>query len=299
MKIQQLSHEIGVGIDTLRIWERRYGFPIPGRDVRGHRSYSRNQVEELRVVKKLQDFGQRPGKIFALSPQDRRKLLDSLTTDKPPSDDRLQRLVDEMSPRQIADELAVQRNKLGLSGFIKQFVMPLLQLLDHGWTSGRLTIAREHLITEQLESLLKFELDKTATQNRPQILFLTLSGERHKIGLLLSAVIFQQAGLQVLWLREELPLSEIPQLAAELGVIGVALSFSSHYARRQAKQDLRNLRRQLDPQIKIIAGGHAVQEMSSLPDLLICNDLEKIPKLISRHFMKQQNQQKNDDSVLF
>ncbi|MEN8686920.1 MAG: MerR family transcriptional regulator [Desulfuromonadales bacterium] len=289
MKILQLSQEIGVGIDTLRIWERRYGFPVPGRDARGHRSYNRSQVEELRVVKKLQDFGQRPGKIFALSPPDRRELLDRLTTHKLPSDAHLKRLVDEMSPRQIAAELADQRSKLDLSGFIKHCVMPLLQLLDHGWTTGQLSIAREHLITEQLENLLKNELHKTAMENRPQIVFLTLSGERHKLGLLLSAVTFQQAGLHIFWLREELPLSEIPQLAIDLGVAGVALSFSSHYARRQAKQDLRDLRRQLDAKVKIIAGGDAVQHMSSLPDLLVCNDLEQIPQLVSRHFVKRQS----------
>ena len=45
MTIQQLSREIGIGIDTLRIWERRYGFPIPGRDTRGHRTYSAEQVD--------------------------------------------------------------------------------------------------------------------------------------------------------------------------------------------------------------------------------------------------------------
>ncbi len=291
MKIQQLSHEIGVGLDTLRIWERRYGSPVPGRDAHGHRNYSRNQAEELRVVKKLQDLGQRPGKIFALCPKDRRELLETLTSQKLPDDQRLKNLIEEMSSQQIAAELAVQRSSLGLSGFIKQCVMPLLQLLDHGWTTGRLSIAREHLITDQLENLLKLELDKTATENRPQIVFLTLSGERHKIGLLLSAVIFQRAGLQVLWLREDLPLSEIPQLATDLGVTGVALSFSSHYASRQAKQDLRTLRKSLDPRIKIIAGGHAVQQMSSLPDLLICNNLEQIPPLIRQHFIKQQSRE--------
>jgi DNA-binding transcriptional MerR regulator len=287
MKIQQLSQEIGVGIDTLRIWERRYGFPVPGRDARGHRSYSAHQVEQLRVVKKLQDFGQRPGKIFALNPQDRRSLLERLTTDKLPCDDRLQYLVEEMGPGQIAVELSEQRKSLGLNDFIRQCVMPLLQLLDHGWTTGQLSIAREHLISEQLEKQLKLELEKTVPENRPQILFLTLSGERHKIGLLLSAVIFHSSGLNVHWLRDELPLSEIPQLAADLGVDGVALSFSSHYPRRQAKQDLRNLRMELDPGIKIIAGGQAVEQVNSLPDLLICNDLEQIPQLVSRHFYKQ------------
>ena len=290
MKIQQLSQEIGVGIDTLRIWERRYGFPVPGRDARGHRSYSAKQVEQLRVVKKLQDLGQRPGKIFALNPQDRGALLEQLTTDKLPCDDRLQYLIDEMEPRKIGAELDEQRNSLGLIGFIRHCAVPLLQLLDHGWTTGQLSIAREHLITDQLEQLLKLELDKTVKENRPQILFLTLCGERHKIGLLLSAVMFQQYGVQVHWLREELPLSEIPQLASELGVTGVALSFSSHYPRRQAKQDLRNLRKQLDPGVKIIAGGQAVEQVNSLPDLLVCNDLEQIPQLVSRHFYIQQSQ---------
>jgi DNA-binding transcriptional MerR regulator len=289
MKIQQLSQEIGVGIDTLRIWERRYGFPVPGRDARGHRSYSADQVEQLRVVKKLQDCGQRPGKIFALNPRDRHALLEQLTSEKLPCDDRLQRLVEEMGPGQIAAELDKQRKSLGLQGFIRQYVIPMLQLLDHGWTSGQLSIAREHLISEQLEKQLWLELDKTVPEYQPQILFLTLSGERHKIGLLLSAVIFQNSGLRVHWLREELPLSEIPQLTTELGVTGVALSFSSHYPRRQAKQDLRNLRKQLDPGIKIIVGGHAVQQMTSLPDLLVCSDLEQIPQLVSRHFSKQQS----------
>jgi len=287
MTIQQLSHEVGIGIDTLRIWERRYGFPVPGRDARGHRSYTIQQVDELRVVKKLQSFGQRPGKIFALSPNERRNLLDKLSSYNVQGDERLKVLIAEMRPQQIATELAEQRINLGLDGFIHQYVIPLLQLLDHGWTTAQLSIAREHIVSDQLESLLKQELAKTTTGNRPQILFLTLSGERHKIGLLLSAVLAQRAGLKVLYLSEELPLSEIPELATDLGVTGVALSFSSHYAPRQAKQDLRSLRKQLDSQIKIIAGGRAVQNMSSLSDLLICTDLEQIPQLVSRHFSKK------------
>ncbi|MGW8313180.1 MAG: MerR family transcriptional regulator [Desulfuromonadales bacterium] len=287
MTIQQLSQEVGIGIDTLRVWERRYGCPSPGRDARGHRSYNQQQVEELRLVKKLQDLGQRPGKIFLLSPNQRRGLLHKLSSSHVPGDQHLKLLIEKMKPQQIATELAEQRDKLGLHGFIQQYVIPLLRVLDHGWTIGQLSIAREHLVSDQLESLLKQELVKTIADNRPHVLFLTLSGERHKIGLLLAAVLFQESGLKVLCLSEELPLSEVPELATELGVTGVALSFSSHYAPRQAKQDLRSLRKQLDPRIKIIAGGRAVHKMSSLPDLLICSDLGQIPQLVGRHFSNQ------------
>ncbi|MEJ2471173.1 MAG: MerR family transcriptional regulator [Desulfuromonadales bacterium] len=285
MNIQQLSHETGIGVDTLRIWERRYGEPTPGRDARGHRSYTTAQVDALRIVKKLQNFGQRPSKIFALCSQLRVALLQRSAADKLPDDHRLKRLIIEMTPQQMATELAEQYDRLGLNTFIHQYVTPLLQQLDHGWTTGQLSIAREHLISDQLENLLKGELAGMTRAGAPQIVFLTLSGERHKIGLLLAAILFQQAGLPVIWLSEELPLSEIPELARTLGVSGVAMSFSSYYASRQAKQDLRSLRRQLDSDIKIIAGGCAVQQMASLPNLLICTDLEQIPQLARRHFI--------------
>ena len=38
-------------------------------------------------------------------------------------------------------------------------------------------------------------------------------------------------------------------------------------------------------------GLQAVQQMSSLPDLLICNNLEQIPPLIRQHFIKQQSRE--------
>ncbi len=205
MTIQQLSQEIGIGIDTLRIWERRYGFPIPGRDARGHRSYSLKQVEELRVVKNLQSFGQRPGKIFSLTSGQRRELLEELTTQSLPEDCGLQKLVYDLSPSEIVAEMSRQLQSLGLVNFVHQYAVPLLQLLDHGWSSGQLSIAREHLISDQLENLLRPKLTGNAASPSLSILFLTLSGERHKLGLLLAAVLFEQAGVPALWLSEELP----------------------------------------------------------------------------------------------
>lgn len=284
MTIQQLSHEIGISIDTLRIWERRYGFPLPGRDARGHRSYSVEQVEELRIVKSLRNLGQRPGKIFSLTPTQRRELLDALPSRELPKNTEPQLLVYELPPDQIAGELDRQRQHLGLVDFIHQYAVPLLQTLDHGWAGGQISIAREHLISDQLENLLRAELSGHAGNTSSSILCLTLSGERHKLGLLLAAVLFEQAGVATIWLNEELPLSEVPALAAELGVNGLALSFSGHYSQRRAKQDLSSLRRELDPAIKIIAGGHALRQTCGLPNLLICTDLQQIPQITKRHF---------------
>ncbi len=286
MTIQQLSQEIGIGTDTLRIWERRYGFPVPDRDSRGHRSYSQKQVDELRIVKSLQSYGQRPGKILSLSRQERRQLLETLVGQDRPDNQRLQQVLEEFPPFQIAQEMAEQREQLGLELFVLNFAVPLLQLLDRNWTNGRLSVAREHLISDHLENLLKPEFSSLSA-SKPHILFLTMNGERHKLGLLLAAALFHTAGANCIWINESLPLSEIPVLATEMSAAGVALSFSSHYSQRQAKQDLGRLRKELSPAIKLVAGGQAVQQITSLPNLLVCTDLRKIRRLVERHFITQ------------
>jgi len=287
MTIQQLSQDIGIGIDTLRVWERRYGFPAPGRDSRGHRSYSHEQVEALRVVKKLQDLGLRPGKIFKMSSLERRELLLASTPRDSSHNVVLQQLAKELSPKQIDWELHGQLQQLGLSNFIHQFVLPLLQVLDQGWTDNNISIAREHLVSDSLEQLLREQLLAGQQKDKSsQILFLTLSGERHKLGLLMAAALFSGEGINGIFLNEEIPLTEVPKLASELKVKGVALSFSCHYSLRQAKQDLSSLRKNLDQKIKLIVGGHAVQKITSLPNLLVCTDLQQIPQLASRHFRK-------------
>jgi len=41
---------LGISPNTLRSWERRYGFPKPHRSAGGHRQYSLNEIEALRLT---------------------------------------------------------------------------------------------------------------------------------------------------------------------------------------------------------------------------------------------------------
>jgi DNA-binding transcriptional MerR regulator len=41
---------LGISPNTLRSWERRYGFPQPHRSAGGHRQYSLNEIEALRLT---------------------------------------------------------------------------------------------------------------------------------------------------------------------------------------------------------------------------------------------------------
>src|ERR1700758_2508741 len=65
--IAAVERETGLSKDTLRVWERRYGFPRPLRDAHGERSYPADQVMRLRMIRRLMDQGLRPGAIVGSS----------------------------------------------------------------------------------------------------------------------------------------------------------------------------------------------------------------------------------------
>jgi DNA-binding transcriptional MerR regulator len=65
--IGTVERDTGIGRDTLRIWERRYGFPNPERNSKGERVYSAEQVRRLQLMRRLLDQGLRPGKVVPLS----------------------------------------------------------------------------------------------------------------------------------------------------------------------------------------------------------------------------------------
>jgi DNA-binding transcriptional MerR regulator len=285
ISIQTLSRELETGVDTLRVWERRYGNPEPTRDARGHRVYSEEQRQELRLVRKLLDLGERPARIFRLAPQQRQQRLEELVAELKPDSNELRRLAIDTQPVELAGEIRLLLRHHGLAQFIHEICVPLLQLLGFAWTEGSISIAREHLISDLIEETLRHEIRRQpARGDVAHILFLNLSGERHRLGLLLAASLFQLAGCRSTLIQEDLPLDEVAPLTAELKVNAVALSFSRHYSALQAKKELVELRRRLEPQIRLIAGGDALKGKIFLPGILLCNDLNQIAAICKREF---------------
>jgi DNA-binding transcriptional MerR regulator len=57
LSIGEVVKATGVRQSTLRAWERRHGFPVPQRAPSGHRRYSSEQVERIRLVLRERDRG--------------------------------------------------------------------------------------------------------------------------------------------------------------------------------------------------------------------------------------------------
>ncbi|MEY4428243.1 MAG: hypothetical protein RLZZ182_932, partial [Pseudomonadota bacterium] len=70
MSIAAVERDTGLSKDTLRVWERRYAFPQPVRDAQGERCYPLDQIEKLRLIKRLLDVGHRPSRLVSLPMDD-------------------------------------------------------------------------------------------------------------------------------------------------------------------------------------------------------------------------------------
>jgi PAS domain S-box-containing protein len=57
MRVGELARRTGVGVSTLRAWERRFGFLAPGRTASGQREYVEDDVERVNAVVRLVNDG--------------------------------------------------------------------------------------------------------------------------------------------------------------------------------------------------------------------------------------------------
>ena len=75
LSIAAIERDTGLSKDTLRVWERRYGFPVAMRDSQGERSYPLDQLQRLRTLKRLIDGRHRPGRVVCLDAGELERLL--------------------------------------------------------------------------------------------------------------------------------------------------------------------------------------------------------------------------------
>lgn len=264
--IAAVERDCGLTKDTLRIWERRYGFPRPGRDGYGERVYPAEQVDKLRLIKRLIDQGHRPGKIIGLATDELQRLAGGPTRAAPrtsagESDPLAPFLasVKSHAPDALRDGLAQALLRLGLARFVDEVVAPLNERVGEAWARGEFEVHEEHLYTESVQCVLRNAIraipQPAGETRRPLVLLTTLPQEPHGIGLLMAEAIFALEGARCVSLGVQTPLRDIVQAAAAQRVDVVALSFSACLGPHQVLGSLAELRGKLDAAIEIWAGG--------------------------------------------
>lgn len=287
MNISAVERDTGLSKDTLRMWERRYAFPTPGRDRYGERVYSPNQVQKLRLIKRLMGLGYRPGKIIGQSIEELELVGSTVTAPQPESDPALDVFLNLIKSNQSAElrhHLALALALQGLKPFILETVAPLNSAVGNAWMNGTLAVFEEHLYSELVRSILRNAISAIQPQgNAPRVLLTSLPGEQHSLGLLMAEAMFVVEGAFCIPLGNETPVRDIAAAALGHRADIVALSFSASYPEHKAVEGLQDLRPLMPHASQIWAGGSAVTRIRKpLADVQLIGDLADIAGQVAR-----------------
>lgn len=267
LSIAAVERDTGLSKDTLRIWERRYGFPMPQRDGLGERAYPLDQVQKLRVVKRLLDGGHRPGRVVTM-PMDALLALseNSLGAVKQAPSQELPDvrpwvgLLRSHDVDALRQQLVQAHMRLGLSRFVTEVVTPLNTLIGDSWMRGQLEIFEEHLYAEVLQGVLRSalsQLPRPEPGRGPRVLLTTFPGEPHGLGLLMAEVLFALEGAECVSLGVQTPIWNIVLATQALRIDIVALGFTGCMNPNQVVDGLSELRTKCSPATAIWTGGAA------------------------------------------
>ena len=253
MSIAAAQRDSGLSKDTLRAWERRYGFPEPLRNAHDERLYPPAQVAKLRLLRRLVAAGHRPGKIVGRPAEELAILVGGIDASEP----------QDIGPeaREVLARLAAYDAER-LRAFAADLGPALAQAVGAAWWRGELEIHQEHLFTEQFTAVLRGAINAVlgagTPQGHPRVLLSTFPQEPHALGLLMAETMFVLEGCTCVSLGVQMPVPEIAAAARAHGADILALSFSAIVPAAQAQAGLAELRAIVPETVEIWAGGACV-----------------------------------------
>ena len=288
LPIAVVERETGLSKDTLRVWERRYGFPTPERDAFGDRVYRASDVQQLRLLRRLLDMGHRPAKVVGL-PLERLAAMvhqpAASAADGPVAapGQALTGFLKTSDLPGLRDHLAQQLATQGLLGFVCDYLAQATVAVGDAWARGDIGVAQEHLFTEIVTRLLRGHLQQLSMrqQQGKRVLLATLPGEQHGLGLLMAECILSVRGHIAIPLGTEVPMKDLMWACEAYRCDVVALSFSQARSVAFVTDGVKAIRAAVPSSVEIWIGGAGASLLKSVPEgVLIFRQLNGLGEIV-------------------
>jgi len=270
--IGELSEMTGIGVHTLRVWEKRYGAPHSQRLPSGHRRYPKEEVPRLKAIASALESGYRASKVVTATMEELQGLmgLAAFSQPKPDSESRKQdklssdktviegwaQLIHAGKDDELLSGFHEQFGRHGALDFICDFAVPLLERIGNGWETGELSITHEHFASECLVSFLNEKWRQmNVRKTGPRVLITTLPGEGYSLGILMCAVITSTTNSKIMYLGVDNPIDEIVDASEKYNPELIAMSISHKFDNVTSEKLLIQLRKKIDADIPIVTGG--------------------------------------------
>ncbi len=291
-----VARRTGLKPDLIRAWERRYNAVEPGRSTTRRRFYSDADVERLQLLRRVVRTGRGISQVARLSNEELRALLAEEPEEESPrpvqpfpepsgevADAFLAHCVAAAHRLDVAElEAQIERASVALSrnNLLEKLLVPLLHRIGDLWKEGILRPAHEHMVSAVVRSFLgSLRGAYSASGGAPHLVVTTPPRQHHELGALIVAATAASEGWQITYLGPDLPPEEIAAAALQGGAQAVALSITYPPDDPLLAEDLRRLRRLLNPGVALLVGGRSSRAYASILAETGCLHIDDLPAL--------------------
>lgn len=282
--IGAVSRMTGISETTLRVWERRYHFPLSARTAGGHRLYSQEQVQRLQWVKQRVDAGMQISQaIRALEHLEREgassdtALTTRAATIHIENGDVANRLRAQLFKALVEHDSAHANETLveALAIFspdqvVLEIIRPTLHDIGEAWSAQQLDVATEHFASNLLrQQLLMWLRSAPPAYEVAPVLLACAPGELHEGSLLMLAVLLRRLRWPVIYLGQTVPLFRLERFVEEVDaaiIVFVAMTEDPARALADWPRLMPEIARRRHP--AVCFGGRAFNEQPELTEAI-------------------------------
>jgi methanogenic corrinoid protein MtbC1 len=279
LTVGALARATGVPANTLRTWERRYGFPAASRDEAGQRLYASSLVSHVRDVAEAIRHGWRAAQAVEADRESIRHYLASVVTVTRgaalPSE--WIEAVARSDDAALGALLGREWDRLGAMPFLEQRLVPFFGDLAQAQGDGTLSVHHEHQASERIRGFLSYKWRALSDGSAgPAIVCATLPGDRHDMGLHAAALVLALCDSRIVWLGADTPVGDIVGAARATGASAVALGVSAWVPVAHANGGVETVRSSLPPSVGVWVGGAG---RCPVPGVALVNSWEDLRSL--------------------
>jgi MerR family transcriptional regulator, light-induced transcriptional regulator len=213
--IRVVAKQTGIGVHTLRAWERRYGLPRPSRSAGTHRLYGIEDIALLRRVQHLILSGTPPGRAcaYVMSESEHVPIQPEEEHEQPAVDfhdstlrgplvKAFTELCEECANRILSEAFHL----LGPEFALTEVVLPALADIGQAWAEGRASIAAEHFGSGLIRARLLSAFEGGSRgEHQPVALIGSGPKEQHEIPGMVLALLLRRRGWRAMYLGSCIP----------------------------------------------------------------------------------------------
>ena len=222
VRIGELSRRVGVPVESLRAWERRYGLLAPSRTPGGFRLYGEDDVARVLAMRAHLNAGVSAAEAARLALAE----AVAVTAAPAPVADASELVAaldrfDETGAQRAFDRLLAA---LTLDVVLRDVLVPYLHDLGERWEYGQATVAQEHFASNLLRGRLMALARVWDRGGGPRALLACAEGELHDLPLLAFGLVLREHGWRISYLGADTPVASVVEAARTLAPDAVVVS---------------------------------------------------------------------------